>query len=105
MARRRLRGGPRRRGAEGDPAAIGLLEAFRPRAESLGPDAIGKALVRRATITREWSVFLAEHPVLLVPVSGELPFPDGLDRTPEGIARAFEANLLQVGLAPMACRR
>jgi amidase len=86
---------------EGDPAAIGLLEAFRSRAEALGPDAIGKALVRRATITRDWSVFLAEHPVLLVPVSGELPFPDGLDRTPEGVARAFEANLLQVGLAPM----
>lgn len=86
---------------EGDPEAIGILEAFRGRAESLGPDAITQALTHRATLVRQWSVFLADHPVLLVPVSGELPFPDGLDRSPEGIARAFEANLLQVGLAPL----
>lgn len=86
---------------EGDPAAIDLLDAFRPRAEALGPDAITQALTRRATLARQWSVFLAENPVLLVPVSGELPFPDGLDRTPEGIARAFEAQLLQIALAPL----
>ncbi|MFC6792517.1 amidase family protein [Methylobacterium komagatae] len=86
---------------EGDPAAIGILEAFRSRAEALGPDAIAQALTRRATLVRQWSVFLAENPVLLVPVSGELPFPDGLDRTPEGIARVFEAQLLQVALAPL----
>ena len=87
---------------EGDPAAIGLLESFRARAEAMAPDAIAQALTRRATLARDWSLFLAEHPVLLVPVSGELPFPDGLDRTGDaGIARAFEANLLQVGLAPI----
>ncbi|MGC5780362.1 amidase family protein [Methylobacterium sp. NFXW15] len=86
---------------EGDPAAIGILEAFRSRAEALAPDAIAQALTRRATLVRQWSVFLAENPVLLVPVSGELPFPDGLDRTPEGIARVFEAQLLQVALAPL----
>lgn len=86
---------------EGDPAAIGLLEAFRQRAEALGPDAINQALTRRATLARQWSVFLAENPVLLVPVSGELPFPNGLDRTPEGITRAFEAQLLQIALAPL----
>ncbi len=86
---------------EGDPAAIGILEAFRSRAEALGADAITQALTRRATLVRQWSVFLAENPVLLVPVSGELPFPDGLDRTPEGIARVFEAQLLQIALAPL----
>ena len=87
---------------EGDPAAIGLLEHVRPRAEAMAPDAIATALTRRATLARAWSVFLADHPVLLLPVSGELPFPDGLDRTGgSGIARAFEANLLQVGLAPL----
>ncbi|MDP4023329.1 amidase family protein [Methylobacterium sp. NEAU 140] len=87
---------------EGDPAAIDLLEAFRGRAEAMPPDAVARALVRRNTLCRMWALFLAEHPVLLVPVSGELPFPDGLDRTGEaGIARAFEANLLQVGLAPL----
>lgn len=87
---------------EGDPAAIGLLESFRHRAEAMAPDAIARALTRRASLARDWSLFLAEHPVLLAPVSAELPFPDGLDRTGDaGIARAFEANLLQVGLAPL----
>ncbi len=87
---------------EGDPAAIGLLDSFRPQAEAMPPDAIAAALTRRATLARAWSLFLAENPVLLIPVSGELPFPDGLDCTGEaGIARAFEANLLQVGLAPL----
>jgi amidase len=87
---------------EGDPAAIGLLEAFRPRAAAMAPDAIAKALTRRASLARDWSLFLAETPVLLVPVSAELPFPDGLDRSGDaGIGRVFEANLLQVGLAPI----
>ncbi|MCJ2134696.1 amidase family protein [Methylobacterium sp. J-026] len=87
---------------EGDPAAIGLLDSFRPQAEAMTPDAIAAALTRRATLARAWSLFLAENPVLLVPVSAELPFPDGLDCTGDaGIARAFEANLLQVGLAPL----
>jgi amidase len=86
---------------EGDPAAIGILDAFRETAEALPADAIPRALIRRAALVREWSMFLSETPVLLVPVSGELPFPNGLDRTPEGIARAFAANLLQIGLAPL----
>ncbi len=86
---------------EGDPAALGILDAFRERAEALPPDAVTRALTRRASLIREWAVFLHDHPVLLVPVCGELPFPDGLDRTPEGIARAFTANLLQIGLAPL----
>ncbi|MBE7246241.1 MAG: amidase, partial [Actinomycetospora chiangmaiensis] len=77
------------------------LDAFRETAEALPADAIPRALIRRATLVREWSVFLNETPVLLVPVSSELPFPNGLDRTPEGIARAFAANLLQIGLAPL----
>lgn len=87
---------------EGDPGALALLGAFRSRAEALPADAIPKALLRRATLARAWSLFLDHYPVLLVPVSGELPFPDGLDRQGEAaVARAFEANLLQVGLPLM----
>ena len=40
--------------------------------------------------------------MLLLPVSGELPFDDGADLTgPEGLRRAFEANLVQTGLPLM----
>ncbi|MFD0936566.1 amidase, partial [Methylobacterium trifolii] len=82
--------------------SLALLAAFRPMARALTPDAIARALTRRLTLARDWSVFLDRHPVLLLPVSAELPFPDNLDRQGEAaVARAFEANLLQVGLPLM----
>jgi amidase len=42
-------------------------------------DAVARALVQRATVTRQWQLFLKRYTVLLIPVSAELPFPDGLD--------------------------
>jgi hypothetical protein len=42
-------------------------------------DAVARALVQRATVTRQWQLFLNRCAVLLIPVSAELPFPDGLD--------------------------
>ena len=87
---------------EGDPAALAVIEAFRPVAEALEPDALARTLVRRATLTREWLLFLERHPVLLLPVSAELPFPDGLDMQGEaGMRRAWEAQLTQTGLPLM----
>jgi len=60
------------------------------------------ALQRRATLTRDWQMFLDRYPVLLCPVSGELPFPDLLDvESPEAFDRAMEAQLTQVGLPLM----
>ena len=38
-----------------------------------------KMLMRRATLTREWILFFEKYAVLLMPVSGELPFADSLD--------------------------
>jgi amidase len=61
-----------------------------------------RALLQRATVTREWRLFLAEHPVLLLPVSAELPFPDGLDLEGEaGFWRVWRARLVQRGLPAM----
>ena len=65
------------------------------------PDANGllDTLQRRVTLLRQWQVFLAEHPVLLCPVSAELPFPDGLDvESDESFRRCFEAQIIQIGL-------
>ena len=87
---------------EGDPAALFVLERFRGMAEALPADAIAQALVRRATLCREWSLFLARFPTLLVPVSGELPFADGLDVESEAaFARVQEAQLVQTGVPLM----
>ena len=84
---------------EGDPAAIAIFEHHRTGAEALHPDAIPRALVRRAGLVREWSVFLERHPVLLLPVSAELPFPDDLDQKgTAAMERVWAAQLTQTAL-------
>ena len=64
---------------EGDPGALAVVAAFRAKVETLAPDVVARSLVRRATLAREWAMLFAKHPVVLLPVSAELPFPDGLD--------------------------
>jgi amidase len=69
------------------------MEEADAKAESYPADVISRALVRRATIARQWRLFLADHPVLLLPVSTELPFPDGLDLEGEaGFRRVWSAQ-------------
>jgi amidase len=59
-------------------------------------------LQQRLTFTRQWQMFLQDYPVLLCPVSAELPFPDLLDvESPEAFRRVMEAQLTQVGLPLM----
>ncbi len=54
---------------------------------------------RRATLVREWMVFLDDYPVLLCPVSAELPFANNLDvESDEAFRRCFEAQIIQIGL-------
>ena len=53
----------------------------------------------RAEMVRAWQMFLAEHTLLLCPVSAELPFPDLLDvQSDDAFRRCYEAQLLQIGL-------
>jgi len=61
-----------------------------------------EAIQNRATLIREWSMFLDQYPVLICPVSGELPFPDQLDvESPAAFQRVMEAQLTQIGLPLM----
>jgi amidase len=84
---------------EGDPGALAFVAAFRDEAAAAKPEDLLRALTRRASLVREWQAFLQLHPVLLLPVSAELPFPDGLDMAGEdGFRRVWEAQLTQVGL-------
>ena len=56
-------------------------------------------LQARAGLVRQWQQFLDRYPVLLCPVSAELPFPDLADiASPEAFAAIMEAQLLQIGL-------
>src|SRR5581483_8105556 len=87
---------------DGDPGALAVLTAARPRVAAYPPDALSRALVQRATVTRQWQLFLSNYAVLLVPVSGELPFPDGLDLQGEaGFKRVWDAQLLMRALPVM----
>jgi len=59
-------------------------------------------LQARAALTRQWQQFLVDYPVLICPVSAELPFPDQLDvESPEAFRRVMEAQLTQLGLPLM----
>jgi amidase len=79
---------------DGDPGAIAVVEAVRPMAEALPCDVVSHAMVLRTTVQREWRLFLTQYPVLLLPVSGELPFPEGLDLQGEaGFQRVWRAQL------------
>lgn len=87
-------------GREDDPDAN---HVYRNLCEVVSPppdlNAMLDAVQRRAGLVREWQLFLKEHPVLLCPVSAELPFPDGLDvESDESFRRCFEAQIIQVGL-------
>lgn len=84
---------------ENDPGALVALAGHRERARSLDLSAFSQALTRRAALVRMWQQFLASYPVLLLPVSAELPFPDDLDLQGEAsYARVWTAQMPQVGL-------
>ncbi len=82
---------------DGDPGARAVYDAHREAAQKLGPADITAALTRRATITRQWQLFLEDTPVLLLPVSAELPFADNLDLT--DFVRVWNAQFTMIGLA------
>ena len=84
---------------EGDPGALAVIASFRARVRAFEPDIVARALVRRARLAREWQLFLEKHPVLLLPVSAELPFRDGLDLESEAnFERVWQAQLTQRAL-------
>src|SRR5437588_2840729 len=84
---------------EGDPGALACLRGNRSK---VFPFDLSKTLTRRLTLTREWLAFFEKYPVLLMPVSAELPFPDQLDRKDEAsFARVWHAQLPQIAIPLM----
>ncbi|MFH0302408.1 amidase family protein [Bradyrhizobium sp. 31Argb] len=81
---------------EGDPGALACLRGSRAKVHTFD---LSKALTRRATLTREWLAFFEQYAVLLMPVSGELPFPDQLDcKDDASFARVWHAQLPQIAI-------
>ena len=84
---------------EGDPGALACLRGNKARVFPFDAAAFSGALTRRATLTREWLQFFETYAVLLMPVSGELPFPDGLDMRDEAsFSRVWRAQLTQIAI-------
>ena len=77
---------------KGTVSWIRWITAFGNRMQPFDAAAFSKTLSRKATLSREWLLFFEKYAVLLMPVSGELPFPDGLDRKDEAsFARVWRA--------------
>lgn len=84
---------------EGDPGALACLRGIGARVH---PFDLSRALARRDALTREWFAFLDKYPVLLMPASGQLPFPDQLDLKDEvSFAQVWHAQLPQVAIPLM----
>jgi len=84
---------------EGDGGALTCLRGNRAKVFPFDQAAFSKALTRRATLTREWLQFFETYAVLLIPVSGELPFTDNLDcKDDASFARVWRAQLPQIAI-------
>ena len=84
---------------EQDPDAILVHDRLVARCSSSSLDNIMEVLQTRATLTRQWREFLQTYPVVLCPVSGQLPFKDLLDlQTQNDFDEIIEAQMLQIGL-------
>lgn len=81
---------------DGDPGAIAVIAEVKALLKQVSAEACLQALVRRSAIIRDYQLVLQKYPVLLLPVSAELPFPDQLDRT--DFSRVWRAQLTQIGL-------
>jgi amidase len=84
---------------EGDPGALACRRGNRSKVFPFDGAAFSSALIRKATLSREWLLFLEKYAVVLMPVSAELPFPDQLDMRDEAsFARVWRAQLTQIAI-------
>ena len=84
---------------EGDVGAITALEGQRRLVQGMQIGDLSSALSRRLGIARAWQLYLERYPVVLLPVSAELPFENDLDlRGPEAYERVWRAQLPMIAL-------
>lgn len=87
---------------EGDEGAIAALAGQAGIAAGMTAQRLSGALVRRATLARQWQLFMARYPVVVLPASAELPFAADLDlQGPEAYARVWAAQMTMIALPLM----
>lgn len=88
--------------AEGDPDAIFVYENLGRHAPEPDLNGFMDIFPARSRLVRLWRAFFATYPVLLCPVSGELPFADHRDVASQADFDAvIEAQTAQIGLPLM----
>ena len=96
------RGGMAMAEREGEAVSLAIYQHMSRLCPQADLNGYQDALTARAGFLREWMLFFQKYPVVLCPVSGELPFPDQLDAQGfEAFQRVLEAQLTQVGLPLM----
>ncbi len=84
---------------EGDAGALAVMRGLADIAAGFDLGTLSRALTRRATLLRQWQLFLDVHPVVLLPVCGELPFADDADLGGgDAFARLWRAQLTQAAI-------
>lgn len=84
---------------EAEPDSQYVFARMSEDANKVGFASLMEALQARAGLVREWQMFLDAYPVLLCPVSGDLPFAQQLDVQSEAdFDRVFAAQLTQRAL-------
>ncbi|MGR3376207.1 amidase family protein [Salipiger abyssi] len=88
---------------EGDAGAIALLRHYADRAAAIDVTRFGEIFARRSALIRAWRGFLEDYPVVLMPVSGELPFQQDEDlRGGDVLTRLWEVQLPQIAIPLLA---
>ncbi len=84
---------------EAEADSMFIFDQMTKRSPDIDMHGLLNALQSRAGLVREWSLFMQKYPVLLCPVSGQLPFPQQYDVSSEqNFEAAMEAQLPQVAL-------
>ena len=84
---------------EGDPDAKFVFEVMETVCPIPDINGLLDALQRRMTLLRDWNLFFEKYPVVLCPISAELPFENHIDvSSKENALNCLEAQLTQVGI-------
>ena len=87
---------------EGDPGAIAALAGQKQLVGTMQAGDLSVVLQKRLAIVRAWQLFMEQHPVVLLPVSAELPFENDLDlRGADSYERVWRSQLTMIAL-PLA---
>ena len=88
---------------EADPDAQFVFAQMMRDVGDIGLDDVMTALQARAGLVREWALFLRDYPIVICPVSGELPFDQQLDVQSEDLCKGFRSATHAKGIARNWC--